>query len=164
MHPARSHLQLVPATAEAARPHQWFCGHCGSPSPHGHVPPPFSRDCETCGLGILVEAPADVAPAPGDAFLLVDRALAVQALSAEAAQLLGVAPEEVVGRPVAELLCAADAEPGGAEPLGAAIMRAAGGDDEPLALTVRPADVFGVRLRMRVGACGPPRAALLVLE
>lgn len=164
MSTARSHLQLVPATAEAARPHRWFCGRCGSPSPHGHVPPPFSRGCETCGLGILVEAPADVAPAPGDAFLIVDRTLAVQALSDAAAQLLGLDADAAVGRPVSELLCAADAEAPGAEPLGAAIVQAAGGEDEPLHVTVRPSDVFGVRMRLRVGACGPPRAALLVVE
>jgi len=29
---------------------------------------------------------------------------------------------------------------------------------------VRPANVFGVRMPLRVGSCGPPRAALIVLE
>lgn len=164
MSTARPHLQLVPATAEAARPYRWFCGVCGVPSPDGHVPPPFARGCEACGLGILVEAPAELAPVPGDAFLLVDRALAVQALSAAAERLLAVRAEEVIGRPLAELLHGADAEAAEAEPLGAAIARATGGEDEPVRMTVRPAGVFGVRLSLRVGACGPPRAALLVLE
>jgi hypothetical protein len=43
-------------------------------------------------------------------------------------------------------------------------MWAARGEDEPRRVMVRPANVFGVRMPLRVGACGPPRAALLVLE
>lgn len=159
-----SHLRLVPATSEPARPHRWFCGSCGAPAPTEQTPPPFARGCDACEHGLLVEAPDALAPAPDDAFLLVDRALLVQALSPAAERLLAVAAADAVGRPLTELLCGADAEAGGGEPLGAAVARATGGDDEPTRLTARPTDVFGVRLPLRVGACGPPRAALLVLE
>jgi hypothetical protein len=35
---------------------------------------------------------------------------------------------------------------------------------EPLHAFVRPANTFGVRVRARITACGPPRAALIVLD
>lgn len=161
---AHSHLCLVPATAETARPHRWFCGACGAPGPADVTPLPFARGCETCGEGVLLEAADALAPRPGDPFLLVDEALAVRAISPAAAELLAVEPGAAVGRPVAELLCGADAEAGPAGSLPRAVTAAAAGAaDEPICLTVRPANVFGVRLQARIGVCGPPRAAVLVL-
>jgi hypothetical protein len=115
-------------------------------------------------LGLLLEARADAAPRPQDPFLIVDGSLHVCALSAESEKLLAVAETDVVNRPVTELLTPADAEASGPETLASAIMWAARGEDEPTRVMVRPANVFGVRMPLRVGACGPPRAALLVLE
>jgi hypothetical protein len=165
-----AHLRLVPETAETARPHRWFCSACGAPGPVDVTPLPFARECEACGEGLLLEAADALAPRPGDPFLLVDEALTVRALSAAAAELLAVDPDAAVGRPVADLLCAADAEAGPAGSFPAALAAAAAGAgpagfgaEEPARLTVRPADVFGVRLPARIGVCGPPRAALIVL-
>jgi hypothetical protein len=164
-HSRAAHLRLVPQTAETARPHRWFCGACGAPGPADATPPPFARGCEACGEGLQLEAADALAPRPGDPFLLVDEALAVRALSPAAAEQLAVDPVAAVGRPVAELLCTADAEAGPAGSLPSAIAAAAAGEgaEDPVRLTVRPADVFGVRVPARIGVCGPPRAALIVL-
>jgi len=162
-----SALRLVPATAESARPTQWFCGHCGAPPADGRTPAPHARVCGACGVGLLLEARADLAPAPGGAFLVVDGGLSVRALSRAAEVLLAVPEEEAIDRPVTELLTRADAEAcsgaGAGGGLADAIHAAAGGEDaEPRRLTVRPAYVFGVHLSARLGICGPPRAALMV--
>lgn len=160
----RALLRLVPQTAEDYAPSQWFCGHCGSPPPNNETPAPPARVCGECGLGLLLEARADAAPRQNDPFLIVDASLHVCALSAESEKLLAVAETDVINRPVTELLTPADAEAAGPESLAAAIMWAARGEDQPTRVMVRPANVFGVRMPLRVGACGPPRAALLVLE
>ncbi|MBB4661439.1 PAS domain-containing protein [Conexibacter arvalis] len=162
---AAAHLRLVPETGESARPHRWFCGACGAPGPADATPHPFARGCEACGDGLLLEAADALAPRPGEAFLLVDAALTVRSLSPAAVDLLAVAPEEAIGRPIAELLSAADAEAGPSGALPTAISAAAaGGEEEPTRMTVRPADVFGVRIPARIGVCGPPRAAVVVLD
>ncbi|MDW5592710.1 hypothetical protein VSS74_00075 [Conexibacter stalactiti] len=159
---ARPFLRLVPSTAEEARPSQWFCGHCGSVT--NEIPAPVARVCGDCELGLLMEASADLVPQPREPFLIVDKSLSVRALSAEAQRFLAVGEGDAVERPVTELLTPADAEAASADAFAAAIMHAAAGDDELRRLTVRPVNVFGVRMAMRVGVCGPPRAALLVLE
>jgi hypothetical protein len=161
---ARGLLRLVPSTAEDACPSQWFCGHCGAPPPNNETPAPPARVCGECGLGLLLEARADAVPRADEPFLIVDAAMHVCALSASSEELLAVAETDVVNRPVTEVLTSADAEVNGTEGLAAAIMWAARGEDEPRRVMVRPANVFGVRMPLRVGACGPPRAALLVLE
>ena len=121
--------------------------------------------CTSCGLGLLLEAREDAVPDPKDAFLVVDSQLLIQAMSREAQSLLGVTEEMSVNKPVAELLVPADAEAQGAAGFAAAIADAAEGEDpEPTRSFVRPWNTFGVRLRARIATCGPPRAALVVLE
>jgi PAS domain-containing protein len=144
---------------------RWFCGHCAAPSPGGAAPPPTARVCTRCGLGLLLETREDAVPDPRDAFLVVDSQLLVQAMSREAQTLLGLAEEDAVDRPVAELLVPADAEGDERGGCAAAIASAAAGDEPEGARTyVRPWNTFGVRLRARIATCGPPRAALIVLD
>jgi hypothetical protein len=83
-------------------------------------------------------------------------------VSRQAETLLGVREQLAVNRHITELLIPPDAEqaPVG---LAAAITRAATGDEEPTNVVVRPSSTFGVRLKVRIAACGPPSAALLVL-
>jgi hypothetical protein len=119
--------------------------------------------CRKCGLGLLLRTSASAAPTPADAFLIVDRSLSVQAVSARAEHKLGVNEGQVVNRHVTELLIPGDAEAPGPG-LAAAIVRAAGGDEAATEVVVRPGSTFGVRLRATVAACGPPPAALLVLR
>lgn len=137
-----------------------FCSSCGRAPDLD--PSPFSRVCESCGMGLLLRAPADVAPAATDAFLVVEATLAVGAVSTQAERFLGVAEAHAVHRPVAELIEAPDAEAPG-ESLAAAIMWAARGRGAR-ELVVRPANTFGVRCRARIGPCGPPPAAVIVLD
>ena len=120
--------------------------------------------CESCGLGLLLEAREDTIPRAADAFLVVDSALRVQALSAEAEVLLGVDEKLAVNSPILELIVPADAEAATPAGFAAAIAEAASGVDEPVRVFLRPGNTFGVRLRARIAPCGPPRAALVVLE
>jgi hypothetical protein len=157
-------LRLIQGALDEPVEWSWFCGHCAAPSPGGEPPAPFARVCSTCGLGLLIETRADVIPGRQDAFLVIDAALSVQAMSRRAVALLGVDEARAVNRPVAELLVLADAEAGGSAGFAAAIVAAVGGGDVPSHAFVRPRNTFGVRMRARIAACGPPRAALLVLE
>jgi hypothetical protein len=163
----RPALRLVVAPElEPAAPSVTFCSHCGNrPS----VPPtsanaPGSRVCGECALGLLIEAAEDVAPHAGDAFLVLDRALSVCAVSRGAERLLATSEPDVVNRHVSELLMPAEAEGEAAQSLSVAVAWAARGDGGTRKTVVRPANTFGIRLTARIAACGPPQAALLVLE
>ena len=142
----------------------WFCGHCAAPSPGSAAPPPTARVCASCGLGLLLETRADTAPGAQDAFLVIDTSLLVQAMSRRAQALLELTEAEAVNRPVADLLVAADAEASSSSGFARAIVGAAGGADEAISAVVRPWNTFGVRMRATIAPCGPPRAALVVLE
>lgn len=161
----RPALRLVQGGLDTTATWLWFCGHCAAPSPYAGPPPPTARVCGSCGLGLLLEAREDAVPTPRDAFLVVDSGLLVQAMSREAQSLLAVTEEVAINRPVAELLVPADAEAQGAGGFANSIVHAAGGDEGETARSfVRPWNTFGVRLRARIAVCGPPRAALVVLE
>lgn len=150
---------------EAAVEWLWFCGHCAAPSPDGAAPAPNARVCTSCGLGVLLEAREDAVPGAQDAFLVVDASLTVQAMSRQAQEFLGMTEELAINKPVAELLVPADAESQGRTGFAAAIAQAADGQDPDTARSfVRPWNTFGVRMRARIATCGPPRAALVVLE
>jgi hypothetical protein len=156
-------LRLVAPSAIAPATWSWFCGHCAAPAPEGEAPAPNARVCRECELGLLLETRDDHAPGPGDAFLVVDSALLVQAVSSHAEQLLGVSEPVAVNRPVSELLVPADAEAGDRSGFAATIVAAIAGETEPAHRFVRPRNMFGVRVRAKIAPCGPPRAALVVL-
>jgi len=154
-----THLRLVPAVAEP-RPQKTFCGHCGA-EPETDI---HGRVCESCGLGVLLTANADAAPSPTDPFMVVDGSLCVCAVSRLAEELLGTEETEAVNRHLSEFLVPADAEAASAENLMDLVINAASESAEARVAVVRPPDEFGIRFRVQVGACGPPRAALLVLS
>jgi len=156
-------LRLVTShEAEVLAPLVWFCSHCGTrPAPPG--PSGSSRVCGECGLGLILEAGADVAPRAGDAFLVLDRTLAVCAVSRAAERLLAVSEPDAVNRHVTDLLMPAAAEECD-DGLAVAVTWAARGEGGTRTTVVRPANTFGIRLTARITSCGPPRAALLVLE
>jgi PAS domain-containing protein len=163
----RTALTLVSSGVHEDTPAEWrwFCGHCAAPSPNGAAPPPTARVCASCGLGLLLEAREDAVPDTRDAFLVVDGRLLIQAMSREAQTLLGVSEEDAIDKPVAELLVPADAEAQSRTGFAAAIAQAADGHDPDHARAfVRPWNTFGVRMRARIATCGPPRAALIVLD
>lgn len=138
-----------------------FCGHCGVPPAQDAAQ--RSRVCGHCGLGLVLQAPADVAPRHDQPFLVIDSTLSVCAVSAQAEELLGVVETEAVNKHVADFLVPADANAPSAENLLALLVGAASGSGEPRCAVVRPREEFGVRFRARIGPCGPPHAALLVL-
>jgi hypothetical protein len=159
----RPALRLVESTTDVQPAWTWFCGHCGAHPARGFMPAPIHRVCESCEFGLLLQARSGSAPVADDAFLVVDSSLAVQAVSRQAERALGISEAHAVNRHVTELLIPADAEGQGPVSLPVAILRAAAGEDVPCRLFVRPSNTFGVRLQARIAACGPPRAALLVL-
>ena len=140
-----------------------FCGHCGRRPDRAAGPQP-SRVCGHCGLGLVLHAGADVAPAAHEPFLVVDTTLSVCAVSAAAEKLLGIDETQAVNKHIADYLVPADANAPSAENLLALVIEIAGGDGEPRTTVVRPRQEFGVRFKARIGACGSPRAALLVLS
>lgn len=161
---SRPALRLVRgALGEPAR-WVWFCGHCAAPWRGSEPPATVARVCRPCGLGLLVQTREDAAPSERDAFLVVDQSLRVQALSRRAETLLGISEEGAVDRPVGALLGPADAEAQASGGLARAILDVAGGAGEPVSAFVRPSGTFGLRMRARIAGCGPPRAALVVLE
>jgi PAS domain-containing protein len=117
--------------------------------------------CEHCGLGLVLKAPASVAPSARDAFVVVDRSARVCALSGVAETLLAVAEREAVGRPIIELIAPVTDRTDDGRAM-VALLRAVarGTQDAGRARCL----VAGAAVTIRVGPCGPPRAALLVLE
>jgi hypothetical protein len=154
--PSRRSLRLV---KQETLGYAWFCGHCAE-----RYDSADSRVCPSCGLGLLLQTEARAVPRPRDAFLIVDSSLSVQALSANAEHELGVREADAINRHVTELLIPGEAEPPAAASLAVAIARAASGGGDSETVTVRPSHTFGVRLRARIAACGPPQAALVVLD
>ena len=144
------------------QPDVHFCGHCGRAAVID-IAEPASRVCGRCELGLLIGAPPELAPAPNDPFLLVDSTLSVCGMSALAEELLGVSETEAFNRNLNELLVPADAEASGPGDLVNLLIHAARGDGEVHEVVLRPTDEYGIRFWARIGPCGPPRAALLVL-
>jgi hypothetical protein len=137
-----------------------FCGHCGL-APGGLQP---SRVCGHCGLGLVLRAPSDIAPRDGEPFLVIDSTLSVCAVSAGAEELLGMDETQAVNQHIADFLVPADANAPSSDNLLALLVAAASGGGEVRTAVVRPRTEFGVRFRVRIGHCGPPHAALLVLS
>ena len=156
-------MKLVDTAGPETTETHWFCGYCGTAA-NGAPPLPMSRVCEHCAAGLLLEAPADVAPDCNDAFLVVDARLTVQAVSRRAEQIFGVVEAEVTDHPITELLTDADVEIDDSQSFGAALLSAALDDEGRRSTFVRPRDAYGIRIRARISHCGPPRAALIVLE
>lgn len=155
-----------PATVETG-PRVVFCSHCARTPESGVLPEVGSRVCTSCNLGLLLEAPEALAPKVKDAFVVVDRSLAVHALSKRAEKLLGMRELDAIDKRITDLLVPADAESDPTRPhaLSALLVAAAsGGGDEVTEVIVRPADEFGVRFAARIGPCGPTPGALVVLD
>ena len=139
-----------------------FCGHCGE-RPDPVAAPPASRVCGHCGLGLVLQAGADLAPRRDEPFLIVDTSLSVCAMSAEAETLFGIEETDAVNKHIADFLVPADANAPSAENLLALLVDVAAGSGEVCTTVVRPRHEYGVRFWARIGPCGSPRAALLVL-
>ncbi len=157
---ARPALRLLDGALSSVE-YAWFCGHCAAS--YDGAPAPAARVCSACGLGVLLETREDVAPGPGEAFVVIDGALSIHAVSQGAERLLSTSEEMALGRPVTELLVPADAEALGPSSFAGSVLEVMA-SEEPARVVVRPWNTFGVRMRAQIGSCGPPRAALVVLD
>jgi PAS domain S-box-containing protein len=142
-----------------------FCSRCAAtaeePEPQG-LPYGSGRVCDRCGMGVMLSAPVAALPASGGAFVVVTREGRISAVSEAAERLVGEEPG-LLGMPVATALTSPD----GDEHLVRTLARAAGGGREVVETAVAAPDDGGGRLgpmKARIAGCGPPRAALLVLE
>jgi hypothetical protein len=113
---------------------------------------------------VLLEASSSIAPARGGAFLVADQKMSICAVSRGAEELLETTEVQAVHRHLTELLTLADTDVDDRGSLAFAISSAVIGDPVEKPFTLRPVNLFGVRLRARIGGCGPPAAALVVLE
>jgi hypothetical protein len=111
----------------------------------------------------MLETRADSIPGNRDAFMVIDSSLLVQGVSPAAETLLAVDEASAVNRPVQELLVPADAEAQGPSRFASAVAEVMGGEDS-VGIFVRPWNTFGVRMRVKIAPCGPPRAALLIID
>jgi PAS domain-containing protein len=140
-----------------------FCSHCGAHAGEDGSTP-VSRVCGRCGLGLLIAASPTVAPDRGQPFLLVDGTLTTSGLSREAEKLLGVSEADALHQRITDLLLPADCEAAGADSLIHTLVSAARGDALSAEMVVRPTREFGIRYWARIGSCGPPKGALVVLQ
>jgi hypothetical protein len=160
----RPALRILDGGLDTTVESRWFCGYCAALPRGDQDPQPFWRVCASCGAGVLLETRADAVPSDRQAFLIVDGRMLVQAISREAQTLLAISKPDVIATPVSELLISADAESADRDRFASAIAEAAQGlDPDNERNFVRPWNTFGVRMRVRVATCGPPRAALVVL-
>ncbi len=133
-----------------------FCSYCGCP-PMGRWRTHAHRVCMRCQLGVILHAPAGAAPRYDAPFLIIDRQLAVQAVSRRAEVVLSVDEPTGVGTPLRELLICDNDEVALVADLAMA------GAEQSDGLELRTVANPEIRLRGRVTRCGSPPAALLVL-
>jgi len=113
-------------------------------------------------MGVMLATPRKALPGAGAAFVVVTREGKISAVSEAAEPLVGAEPG-LLGMPVASALTSAD----GDDRLARQVARAAGAGREVTKATLTPVLQAGenpTRLSTRIASCGPPRAALLVLE
>ena len=110
----------------------------------------------------MLTAPRKALPGPGAAFVVVTREGRISAVS-EAAEALVGEEAGLLGMPIGSALASEE----GDDLLARQVARAAGGGREVAEATLTPVPQAGsrpARLTARIANCGPPRAALLVLE
>ena len=140
-----------------------FCSRCATTAeePEGQsLPYGFDRVCERCGMGVMLSAPRRALPVAGGAFMVVTRDGKISAVSEAAEPIVG---EEagLLGMPITTAITSKDEAQ-----LVRSLARAAGGGREIVEGPVVHAGRAGkeAKLNARIASCGPPRAAVLVLE
>ena len=157
---AQAHAHGRADQAELTR----FCTHCGalfeadSSTPER---PLRGRVCSDCGLGMVLTCAEELLERPGGAFLVVTSDLLVSAASEAAEELLD-SGQGLHGRPLLSVLTS----PSGVADLARRVVRAATGERSVATMPVRPAAkrLDHVSLVARIGNCGSPPAALVVVE
>lgn len=150
-----------PERLERAR----FCTRCAATAAEGDghaMPYGFDRVCDRCGMGVMLSAPRKALPDAGAAFVVVTREGRISAVSEPAERLVGD-EAGLLGMPITTAVTSPEDE----AQLLRSLARAAGGGREivegPVVHAGQPSGK-PVRMNARIASCGPPRAALLVLE
>ena len=143
-----------------------FCSRCGEPAidpPAGDDPPRLEqRVCGVCGMGVLLRCNPDALPGAGGAFLIVNNALEVAAVS-EAAEPIFAPEEQLTGANLMDLLTSTIGDRRLAKTVSRAALRVHDAVTVPARLTGDKADAIGT-MACRISTCGPPRAALVAVE
>jgi hypothetical protein len=92
----------MPHTSRADLSHA-FCSYCGYP-PMGRWRDCAHRVCMRCQMGVVLRAPEGAEPGHDDPFLIVDRELAVQAVSRNAELVLSGGEPASLGVPLEQFL------------------------------------------------------------
>jgi PAS fold len=158
-HSPRMALKLLDSLPTSAL--HSFCARCGAPP----VPRTLgqsawreSRVCAHCGLGLMLRTPLTVAR--DSPFLVVDRALNVSAVSRRAEDLVGISEQQAVGQAIGRLLVPAEKP----EEFSALLHDAVLGGGASQGVRCWIGEDCGEPLGVRVGPCGPPPGALVVLD
>jgi hypothetical protein len=138
-----------------------FCSYCGYP-PMGPWRVRAHRVCMRCQMGVVLKAPAGAEPRYDDPFVIVDRKLAVQAVSRHAEAALSVEEPASLDAPLEEFLICNDGDHDRGE-LAALVELAFAGTEPSNTLELRPVANPGTRLQARITSCGPPLGAMLIL-
>jgi hypothetical protein len=140
---------------------QAFCSYCGYP-PVGLSRASAHRVCMRCEMGVVLQAPAGLGPRYDDPFVIVNRQLAVQAVSRHAEVALSIDEPAGVDAPLEDfLICKNGDRERGA--LTALVELAFAGAESSKKLELRAVANPELQLQGRVTSCGPPPGALLVL-
>jgi hypothetical protein len=134
-----------------------FCTHCASLFDE---PAARRRVCPRCGLGVVLTCSSATLDTAGAAFFVVTSDLRVSAGSKQAEDLFSV-HDGTFGRPLLSLVTS----PAGVGELARLVVAAAAGTMAPTTIPVESAaSKLDVSLEARIGGCGNPPAALVVVE
>jgi hypothetical protein len=143
-----------------------FCSRCGEPAidpPAGEEQPLMQqRVCGVCGMGILLRCSAGALPGAGSAFLIVNHALEVAAVS-EAAEPIFATEEKLAGVNLMDLMISTIGDRRFSKTVSRAALRVHETVTVPARLIGDKADAIGT-MACRISTCGPPRAALVAVE
>ena len=135
-----------------------FCTHCAALFDE---PGTRRRVCPRCGLGVVLTCSSATLDAAGAAFFVVTSDLRVSAGSKQAEDLFS-AHDGIFGRPLMSLVTS----PAGIGELARLVVAAANGTMAPTTIAVESAatKLDDLSLEARIGGCGNPPAALVVVE
>jgi hypothetical protein len=113
-------------------------------------------------MGLMLSCSRDALPGARAAFLIVTFDLTVSAVSEAGEKLFGL-EQELIGRPLLDVLGSPMGDERLAQRVGQAAQRASDPVVMPLRLRSEKARKVGT-MAARIATCGPPRAALVTVE
>jgi hypothetical protein len=160
-HLARVHVASAKGHAGNGEEVTRFCTHCASlfEAPAAAGPPNRGRVCGRCGLGVVLTCASATLTTEGAAFLVVTAELRVSAASESAEEMFAL-KDGPYGRPLLSVLTS----PAGIGEMARIVVRCANGALAPTTIAVEAASSELGPLEARIGGCGNPPAALVVVE